>query len=340
MILSLIILLAYLYACKTSSLSEYTPLYNKRGLTDFIKFMAAILIIIGHMAVGLKEITLLGSCCVSVFFFFSGYGLSHGYLTTGNKYMRGFVKKRLAKLLIPLLSAYCLYCIGYYCKYLDIDWNGVFVSLFTAFPFLPYSWFVSEIFIIYFIFYLAIMARNVFFPSCSREADLIFVSVGVLLLIIFFIAIDFPVWWTCDTFAFIIGLWLRKYEMEIMHFLKRRTIILMPICLFFVCISARWDLISSFLSFRYGMDTSLYLLNISFMLSALSVLALWDINIIHKKIYGCSYELYLNQGFVFLIIGFLPPPRLPNWCLGLCLAIVIGYIMYKGNDKIIRIIRK
>lgn len=90
-------------------------LYEKRNLTDVIKWIAAIAVVISHLFTFYMHNPTLaaecrfGSLSVSIFFFLSGYGLICSYSLKGEKYLKGFLIHRMGKVIIPLLTAYAIY---------------------------------------------------------------------------------------------------------------------------------------------------------------------------------------------------------------------------------------
>lgn len=90
-------------------------LCEKRNLTEMVKWIAAITVVISHLCTFYMHNPTLatecrfGSLSVSVFFFLSGYGLICSYNLKGEKYLKGFLIHRMGKIIIPLLTAYMIY---------------------------------------------------------------------------------------------------------------------------------------------------------------------------------------------------------------------------------------
>lgn len=72
-------------------------LYEKRNLTDLVKWIAAIAVVISHLCTFYMHSPTLatecrfGSLSVSIFFFLSGYGLICSYNLKGEKYLKIFL---------------------------------------------------------------------------------------------------------------------------------------------------------------------------------------------------------------------------------------------------------
>ena len=96
-------------------------LYEKRNLTDLVKWIAAIAVVISHLctfymhsptfALGVYVYSYIFSSnfLLFIFFFLSGYGLICSYNLKGEKYLKGFLIHRIGKVIIPLLTAYAIY---------------------------------------------------------------------------------------------------------------------------------------------------------------------------------------------------------------------------------------
>ena len=81
-----------------------------------IKGLLALLIIIHHLSIYIKDtillkvFTIVGVIAVSAFFFYSGYGLMTSYLKKEN-YLKDFWNKRIMKIVIPYIIAPTPICI-------------------------------------------------------------------------------------------------------------------------------------------------------------------------------------------------------------------------------------
>lgn len=78
-----------------------------------VRGILALLIVYHHLASNfefpLSEQGLpYGEVVVSLFFFFSGYGIIRQYMTHGSSYLNGFLKKRLLRLLPQFVIIACL----------------------------------------------------------------------------------------------------------------------------------------------------------------------------------------------------------------------------------------
>lgn len=157
MIVTFVLFVFVLIACQSK---EYCPLYQKRNLCGMSKFIAAMLVVNGHLFLFhynnpmlAKELNL-GSESVSLFLFFSAYGLIHSYRQKGKAYLDGFIRKRVVKVILPLITAYMIALPTYYFCVGEFSISEVISTLYWGGPFLKFSWYVTEIAVLYLLFYL------------------------------------------------------------------------------------------------------------------------------------------------------------------------------------------
>lgn len=125
-----------------------------------IRGLLAVLILLHHISITtatgvlMKTFAVVGIFCVAVFFFYSGYGLMTGYMQKEN-YLKGFFKKRIAKILIPYLISGVVTFLAHLLMRYKFTPSEIFNSLFTGDPIVKYSWYVLVILLLYLIFYIA-----------------------------------------------------------------------------------------------------------------------------------------------------------------------------------------
>ena len=267
---------------------------------------------------------------VSVFFFFSGYGLTYNYDRKGNAYLCNFIRGGGIKLLLPLIIAYALTLPVYEILVKPVDFTRLLKTLLTGGEYLMFTWYVSIILIVYLIFYVVMR-------SPVRESRK---SVGLTISIVVFMIVmsvlNQPLWFIISLPSFILGIWFYRYEKYIVE-LSNST--LYRIIAGFVVV---W-LITWFCS-MYGCKfaisstsilISTYITNLAFTMALMFfcvTLPTYNINV--SDILLCSYEIYLMQRCAFIfghkitdsLILFIP--------VTLILSVVLGYIAYKINKAI------
>lgn len=173
-----------------------------------LKAVLSLLIVADHLTFSVDASWLMpfrkwGAPIVSLFFFISGYGLYKSYLAKGEKYLQGFFKRRILKVIVPALVVMGLYYL--------ICWKSHDVAaevrswiVFGSLP-LPNFWFVEVIVFFYISFWLSFK----FFSGRWKMAAL-FILTAVLTIVPILIGYD-RCWWV-STFAFPVGVLFAEYE--------------------------------------------------------------------------------------------------------------------------------
>lgn len=151
-ILVLFIIL-FLFAIGKVALNPNNFVLHKFSLeeTMSLRGLLAINILLCHLCPHFREdapllIELSYTIAVPCFFMFSGYGLAYSYWHKGEKYLDGFFKKRLLKLLWPLLFMSIIFQ-GWRL------WHGLFEPASLVNNISPNSWFINALVIWYIGFY-------------------------------------------------------------------------------------------------------------------------------------------------------------------------------------------
>lgn len=250
-------------------------LSEKRKITDIAKFVASLLVVNGHLFMyysGMPHVTQwvnLGAQCVSLFLFFSAYGLMCAYERKGQEYLQGFLTRRLGRILIPLATAYAVSLPVYAIFRGRIDWHNVFATLLWGGPYLKFSWYVTEIVVLYILFYFS--ARI----SRSRIMLTGILSASVFVLIVVLFVTKQPVWYINGLPCFILGLWYQHFEEKVEALFCRRKSLISIVLMFGFLVFFQWHYIRDTLPFlsawRYEY-VAMYISNIFFVLLALHII--------------------------------------------------------------------
>lgn len=130
---------------KEFNISETTPL---RGLLSVCVMLTHICPYFINEAPLLKDFCLWGPPSVGTFFLLTGYGLGYSYKIKGERYLNGFFKKRLLKLLWPLIFMTIVFQ-SYKIYHNSFD----FVELINSPS--PMSWFIYALVIWYIGYYFS-----------------------------------------------------------------------------------------------------------------------------------------------------------------------------------------
>ncbi len=159
----LLLVSVWLLPVKGKAISE------QRGVTQLAKFVAAIVVVLGHQVVFYcktlpstfsAEIPS-GALCVAFFLFMSGYGLMYGQLKRNERPTLKWLQKRMPKLIVPALTAMVFYLIIAASLGKDIVWMNVVKYGFLSHQNLPYGWYVTKLIVpalTAMVFYLIIAA--------------------------------------------------------------------------------------------------------------------------------------------------------------------------------------
>lgn len=242
-----------------------------------------------------------GAPIVAVFFFLSGYGLMVSLITKGQKYLDGFLKKRLLKIVLPLV----LCSIVFEATSITL-WGGQIADSRKDWPFLPNCWFCVTIIIYYFAFYItALLFKSS--PIKVAYSMWLFSFVYVFL----FKVMDFCNWWYQMVLSINIGMTLAYYETAIRNVLYKykRTIVLL---LFLqTLLSAYWASCSKTDNFPAGM------MGLSLVVGLLIYSSLCFRPIKSNRLltfFGKhSFEIYLIHGAVISVLFGMAYTYIPRW---------------------------
>ena len=176
-----------------------------------IKGLLALLIIIHHLSIYIKEtillkvFTIVGVIAVSAFFFYSGYGLMISYLKKEN-YLKDFLNKRIMKIVIPYIIA-IIFTILTYLLTGQLTPRKVFNSLVEGEPVVRFSWYVLAIIILYVVFYLSAK-----FLKRKKMINIAVFGGTILYCIVVNNILGFNNWWVNSCFAFFIGIYWASYK--------------------------------------------------------------------------------------------------------------------------------
>lgn len=315
---------------------------EQRDLTAIVKFIAALLVVNGHSFLyygGMPEVSRwinIGAQCVSLFLFFSAYGLMCAYEKKSNAYLQGFIPRRIGRILIPLVTAYAVSLPVYALLKGPIELNTVLTTLYWGGPYLKFSWYVTEIAILYVFFYVcAKHCKNI----CQLATTL---TISVVALMVVMFVTNQPVWYLNGLPCFFLGIWYQRYEKQLICYVenhKLQVLMVLFIC-FIVFFLWRYvkEVIPALSAYRYEY-AAIYLSNIFFVL-----LVVCGINITNYKPYTINltsggainsfYEIYLMQNAVMICVTSCSLPFGLTWLLIMGGSVAMGYAMNLLNKKI------
>ena len=310
----MILLISVLLIWTVCALGSHTFMgvqFSKQATVP-LRGLLAIGIVLHHLSLRLVEaspdchwiwlqFSFWGAPIVAVFFFLSGYGLMVSLITKGQKYLDGFLKKRLFKIVLPLV----LCSIVFEATSITL-WGGQIADFRKDWPFLPNCWFCVTIIIYYFAFYItALLFKSS--PIKVAYSMWLFSFVYVFL----FKVMDFCNWWYQMVLSINIGMTLAYYETAIRNVLYKykRTIVLLLFLLTFL--SAYWASCSKTDNFPVGM----MVLSLVVGLLIYSSLCFRPIksNRLLTFFGRYSFEIYLIHGAVISVLFGMAYTYIPRW---------------------------
>ena len=333
------LLSVWLLPVKGKAISE------QRGVTQLAKFVAAIVVVLGHQAVFYcktlpstfsAEIPS-GALCVAFFLFMSGYGLMYGQLKRNERLTIKWLQKRMPKLIAPALTAMVFYLAVAVSLGKDMVWMDVVKYGFLSHQNLPYGWYVTEILLLYLTFWLAFRyVRKAY--ALYAVGTIVFLAMGVMIMK------QSPIWYIQGLPCFLMGLYLAHWEATKSATTSlnadkgiqmKRFMSVMVLLLFFL---SRFDLVQTWIpvlnKWRY-MYVSFFaekILFIGVLMYLLMRLPNCD-KMLNRG--GYFYEIYLVQGGTLLLCRefiqndwlFLP--------IGLIVTVVVARWMSRVNAWIL-----
>lgn len=263
-----------------------------------------------------------GALVVAVFFFMSGYGLMKSLQLKGRAYLKGFLQKRLSKIVIPLLLCTALFLpVNIYLLGNDLnaptlcDWN-------VDYPFLPTEWYAVTIVIFYIAFY--VIAKIL---KSNR-----YITLAMLLFSFLYIyaahKYNFYDYWYNSVLAVNVGMLVSLKEDRIIMSMRNYKSYIVSLALtvwvtyFFIKEYIPGDVVSYPLS---KMMECIFVVIIAYIVVSYN-------NILDMKLFdrlgNLSYEIYLVQGAIILILfSLIGGNTILFGCMSIVLSISIGFVV-------------
>lgn len=282
----------------------------------------------------LRNFTSIGYLAVSVFFFFSGYGLQKKHLTDSS-YKNGFLVKRIPSILIP----YAVMTLIYWLLYAILGDVRTLSDMWTSFikygdPLVWFSWYVVSIMIFYVAFYVLMKIFKQNKPGVILGSIIYYV-----LYVIACRAVSFGPWWYMTSFIPIIGIIFASYEKEVLFVLKKISFILTPlIWISFIVLSVNEWHIRSILPKDWSEVIFSMMMSALFVLGIVSTSARFKFgNKILNFLGNISFELYMVQGLFMMALrnDYLYIANDTVWSL---LVIFFSILSAFGLNKLFKLI--
>lgn len=321
---------------------------NQREQSDLLKFIASIIVVLGHLTVFyckstsqfIKDETDYGAICVAFFLFISGYGLIINTLMGRGKIQEHFwLSRRLVKLIVPAITAMAVYLIFRASLGESIDWANVVTWWFISNDNLLYGWYVTEIILLYTAFYFC-------FRYMKMPYSIYLLTALIAVAMIVMVLCKMPVWYIRGLPCFVMGMFYAKYDAkhrEVGNMINKmnpiiiKCIMALLVVVFFLL--NNFEIIQEYIPFlnrwRY-MYISFYVVSpIFIIIIAYIIERMPSVSFMRNK-GKYFYEIYLVQGASLMICRSF----IENDWLFIVIGIMTTIIMAKYMNKINNVIVK
>lgn len=158
-----------------------------------------------------------GNMVVAAFFFLSGFGLMKQHMLKED-YSKGFLLKRMPRILIPYIIAILLYWAGTFVFYGFLySPMGVLNTILCGVPIVAYSWFIIHLILFYIFFYILMLVCKKHYNIMILGGVIYFVATSIL-----FYCSGFGMHWYETSISLTIGMAWAVYEKQIFSFAGKR----------------------------------------------------------------------------------------------------------------------
>ena len=199
--------------------------YLSKENTNCMKFLFAVAIVFCHIfaynpfgkGIGIGAIiTAFGYLSVSVFLFFSGYGLTVQYMSKGDRCFEGYFKKRILPIYIIQILLILFYTVFKLIIKYAVSYKTIIQSFLFGNTIVQYGWYLQMIILFYIIYYLA-------FRKTTAKNGIIKLCVALVIYTVLCVTLKLPSNWYEASFSFLLGaIWALKKEkidskMNVLH---------------------------------------------------------------------------------------------------------------------------
>lgn len=258
-----------------------------------------------------------GYVAVSIFFFLSGYGLIYG-LNNKNKYLDGFMKKRLTKILIPYISINFLYIVFYiFIEKKNLNIFQIIMS-FIDLSLNKIAWYIIIILFCYILFYII-------FKSFKKKYALIIYSGIMFIYMILAYVLHLGIWWYISIPTIVLGVFWGEFKNIIDKFIIKynKFILIMLLITFLIVFSMLY-----IFNINEGLIKAILVLvselvGTMLVLSIMTRIKVKNKNGIFKHIGEVSLEFYLIHPLIIRLVHILTK----NEIIAIPVIIICTYII-------------
>lgn len=238
-----------------------------------------------------------GNAIVGGFFFFTGFGLMKQYMKKDD-YDRGFLIKRLPKVLIPYIVTTVIYQVADFFLMGFLYMPGdILHAIACGDPIVLYSWYIIHVLAFYLVFYLLMKLCRKHYSLMILGAFIYYVLTAIL-----FVQRGFGMHWYQTSLALPIGMAFAVYESGLYKFFSKY---------YYICTAAL--LAVTFVIYNYGFEVfyrlfpenfHIHNVCVSTLMLLCIIVAMMKIEFGNKILHflgNISFETYLLHGLVIMI---------------------------------------
>lgn len=285
-----------------------------------LRGLFAMVVVCHHLAqntsagITFRHFAYVGYLAVAVFFFFSGYGLQKKYMRDAS-YSQQFLQRRIPTVLIPYAIMTAVYWLAYAVRGEVYSLADVVRSLWNGSPLDGNSWYIINILVFYFVFWILM-------HICKRRYAAMIAGAFVYCVAWVFLCrmLSYGGWWYNSTHLLVLGmLWAYKEE-KIYPVLKKYDFLIVPFGIVLYVVSV-FHLLSDMLC------------AVLFVLSVLLLTMKFRVgNRALRFLGGVSFEIYMVHGLFILLLKDSPlRTEIPLlWCCTIILcAVASAYFLHR-----------
>jgi hypothetical protein len=218
------------------NISDFNTKYLSKESTNAVKGIFVFLIFMSHFVPYCDTVVRfdnpyfmikewLGQTVVTMFFFYSGYGLLESIKKKGRDYVKGLPKNRILKILFHFDLAIVIFLIVNLIRGVEFNLSETLLALFGWESIGNSNWFIFAILVLYIFVYISFMI----FKDRTVLAITSVTLMTVAYMIIFRVTKCKDYFW-CDTvLCLTLGLWYSYFKSGIERFMMKKNIIYFPI---------------------------------------------------------------------------------------------------------------
>lgn len=230
--MTIIILVFFVILLVPARITRKNDKYLDKNYTNIIKGFFLLFVFMSHLTqyklpfsnewydtIGLKFNAKLGQLMVTMFLFYSGYGIMESIKRKGNEYINNLPKKRILATWLHFASAVLIFAVIYFYEH-KFSAKKLILSLAGWDSVGNSNWYIFCIIILYFITYLSAKA----FKNDNKKM-LISIFIGTLLYTLI-MSLYKETYWYNTAFCFVFGTIYSVYKEKIEQFLEGKELIL------------------------------------------------------------------------------------------------------------------